>query len=292
MNYGHNRKSCHSVLASFSVVGRFRAIAAKRSQSIIWYNLEMIKNKKFIGTVFLVAAAGLGVFLYVRTNQQKENQKIIQNENVPAENENQTVLPEEENNNQEQIAPVETPKENTTDSAKTNKTPEKQNTNGAIIKKLVDFGFQTSSGRTIDTIIIHSTYNALGGDPFSLDKILDIYKSYGVSPHYIIDRGGKIYQLVEDKNIAYHAGESKMPDGRTGINNFSIGIEMINTKTDKFTGTQYAALDKLIEILKSRYKIKYVLGHNQIAPGRKDDPWNLDPALILDKEARVTLMHH
>jgi len=145
-----------------------------------------------------------------------------------------------------------------------------------IINKLVSWGFEKASGRKIDTIIIHSTYNALGGDPFSLEKILAIYKSYGVSPHYIIDRSGKIYQLVADENIAYHAGESKMPDGRTGVNNFSIGIELINSKTEKPTDEQYAALKELISQLKSGYPIKYILGHNQIAPGRKDDPWNFD----------------
>lgn len=146
----------------------------------------------------------------------------------------------------------------------------------SIISKLVSWGYEKSSGRKINTIIIHSTYNALGGDPFSLEKILDIYKSYGVAPHYIIDRSGKIYRLVADENIAYHAGESKMPDGRAGVNNFSIGIELINTKTSEYTTAQYEALKKLIAQLKSEYLIKYVLGHNQIAPGRKDDPWNFD----------------
>ena len=145
-----------------------------------------------------------------------------------------------------------------------------------IINKLVSWGYEKASGRKIDTIIIHSTYNALGGDQFSLEKILDIYKLYGVSPHYIIDRGGKIYRLVADADIAYHAGESKMPDGRTGVNNFSIGIEIINSKTESPTSDQYSALKNLIAQLKSQYSIKYVLGHNQIAPGRKDDPWNID----------------
>lgn len=145
-----------------------------------------------------------------------------------------------------------------------------------IINNLVSRGYEKASSRKIDTIIIHSSYNSLGGDQFSLEKILDIYKSYGVAPHYIIDRSGKIYRLVADENITYHAGESRMPDGRTSVNNFSIGIELINSKTEKPTNDQYAALKKLIAQLKSEYEIKYVLGHNQIAPGRKDDPWNMD----------------
>lgn len=146
----------------------------------------------------------------------------------------------------------------------------------SIKNNLVSWGYQKSSDRKIDTIIIHSTYNALGGDEHSLGKILDIYKSYGVSPHYIIYREGKIYRLVEEKNIAYHAGESSVPDGRTNVNNFSIGIEVIETASESPSSAQYSFLKRLIADIKSRYKIKYVLGHSDISPGRKTDPWNFD----------------
>lgn len=145
-----------------------------------------------------------------------------------------------------------------------------------ITNKLIDFGYQNSSERKIDTIIIHSSYDALGDDPFIMSGIVKEFKEYGVSAHYLIGRDGTIYRLVEDKNIAWHAGVSKVPDGRTGVNGFSIGIEVVNTKSDKFTADQYSALNKLIGQLKEKYDIKYVLGHNQIAPGRKDDPWNID----------------
>jgi len=146
-----------------------------------------------------------------------------------------------------------------------------------ITNKLADWGFSKSDNRKIDTIIIHSSYNAVGKDVHDLDDIIyKEYKSYGVSPHYIISWDGKIYRLVEDKNIAYHAGESKVPDGRTSVNNFSIGIEIVNTKSEKPNSAQYDALGNLLVYLKSEYKIKYVLGHSDIAPGRKDDPWNFD----------------
>ena len=146
-----------------------------------------------------------------------------------------------------------------------------------IINKLADWGFSKSDNRKIDTIIIHSSYNAVGSDVHDLDDIIyKEYKPYGVSPHYIISREGKIYRLVEDKNIAYHAGVSKVPDGRTGVNNFSLGIEIVNTKSEKPNEAQYDALKNLLSYLKSEYKIKYVLGHSDIAPGRKDDPWNFD----------------
>ena len=146
----------------------------------------------------------------------------------------------------------------------------------SVTNWLVAWGFQKSSERKIDTIIIHSSYDALGDDPYSVSGVIAEYGEYGVAPHYLIDREGKTYRLVEDKNIAYHAGESKMPDGRTGVNAFSIGVEMLTTKKDKLTEAQYLALNLLIADLKGKHKITAVLGHNQIAPGRKDDPWNFE----------------
>lgn len=169
--------------------------------------------------------------------------------------------------------------EESPDNSNGSKTSENSNSSTKeekIISRLVNFGFATSSGRTIDTIILHSSYNALGGDVYDVKKLVEEYKSYGVAPHYLIDRDGKIYQLVADKNLAYHAGESQTPDGRSQVNNFSIGIELMNTKTDKYTDKQYEAVNKLITILKNHYKIKYILGHKDIAPGRKDDPWGLE----------------
>lgn len=146
-----------------------------------------------------------------------------------------------------------------------------------IKQNIINWGFEVpASKRTIDTVIVHSSYCATGKDPYSLDCILKEFKDYTVSAHYIIGRDGTIYQLVDEKNIAYHAGLGQTPDKRNHINNFSIGIELMNTKTDKYTAEQYASLNKLLAEIKNRYTIKYVLGHDQIAPGRKTDPWNFD----------------
>jgi len=158
------------------------------------------------------------------------------------------------------------------DSKETTKDPESVS---KIIDKFISWGFEKASDRKIDTIIIHSSYDALGKDPYSVDGIIAEYKQYGVSAHYLIARDGKIYHLVADKNIAYHAGVSKVPDGRTGVNEFSIGIEMINTEDGKYTNAQYSALNSLIGTLKKQNSIKYILGHKDIAPGRKTDPWGL-----------------
>lgn len=146
-----------------------------------------------------------------------------------------------------------------------------------VAKKLISWGFTKAENRDIDTIILHSSYNSLEGDKYDTDAIINIYKSYGVSPHYIIDREGKIRQLVLEKDIAYHAGVSALPDGRTDVNSASIGIEIVNDdKGDMYTDKQYSAVNALLDDIQKRYKIKYILGHNDIAPGRKTDPWNLD----------------
>ena len=150
-----------------------------------------------------------------------------------------------------------------------------------IIERLVSWGYKASlQNRLIDTIIIHSSYDALGDDPYSVDGVIQEYKIYGVSPHYLIDRKGDVFQLVGEKNIAYHAGSGEMPDGRNNINNFSIGIEIINTKDVGPNELQYSSLIELIELIKSRYKIGYILGHNEIAPGRKTNPWKFDWGII------------
>lgn len=160
------------------------------------------------------------------------------------------------------------------------KTPEETKTIkklSGIQNKLVNFGFSVpSKPRVIDTIILHSSYNSLGKDPYSIDAIVDIYESYGVAAHYLIGRDGTIYRLVKDENIAYHAGMSQVPDGRKNVNDFSIGIEIVNTLDGEYTDAQYASTKELVGSLKEKYDTKYVLGHDDIAPGRKTDPWNFD----------------
>ncbi len=147
----------------------------------------------------------------------------------------------------------------------------------AVVDKKVSFGYKVpDSARTIDAVIIHSTYNAAGKDSFSLEGCIKQFKDYGVSAHYIIGRDGKIYRLVDEANISYHAGKSSLPDGRTNVNSTSIGIEIITTKVSSPTEAQYKAVVELVKDIKSRYQIKYIQGHHQIAPGRKTDPWNFD----------------
>jgi len=239
-------------------------------------------KKVIIILIILAVLIGTGFFVYFNSKGKgswkiKAPQVAIDNK----ENDEESIIDNSQYNLK--ITEVEEEKSNTT-GAKTIETKaedkikaeEVNQSATSVISKLVSWGYKSTSSRDIDTIIIHSSYDALGGDKYDVDGLLKEYKSYGVAPHYLIDREGKIYQLVANKNIAYHAGVSQAPDGRTNVNDFSIGIEIMNTENGKFTDQQYAALKNLIAGLKGKYKIKYVLGHNQIAPGRKTDPWNFD----------------
>ena len=199
-------------------------------------------------------------------------------EQIPEQTDDQTSsekAPVEEQNNEEETI-TQNNSQTTEKETSIETTIETSKNSSFITNKKVSWGYSASSGRTIDTIVIHSSYDALGDDPYDLDGLIAEYKQYGVAPHYLIDRKGNVYRLVDDKNIAYHAGVSETPDGRTGVNNFSIGIEMMNTKEDDFTSKQYSALNDLLDYLEGLYSIKYVLGHEDISPDRKTDPWNFD----------------
>ncbi|MEI7891072.1 MAG: N-acetylmuramoyl-L-alanine amidase [bacterium] len=155
-------------------------------------------------------------------------------------------------------------------------TSESKKSSGDIKNDLVSWGFQKATNRKIKAIIVHTSYNALGGDVFDFDKVLQEWKDAGVAPHYAIEKDGTIHQLVADNNIAWHAGVSKLPDGTTDVNGASIGVEVVNSKDAKFSTEQYSALNGLISTLKKKYQIKYILGHDEIAAGRKTDPWGID----------------
>jgi len=137
---------------------------------------------------------------------------------------------------------------------------------------------RTVQNRNINSIIIHSVFNASGGDKYDIDLVIKQFSHYHVSSHYVIGRKGDIYQLVNEKYISFHAGKSSLPDGRMGVNSCSIGIELITTNDsiDSPTEKQIQSLTALVKDIKTRYKIKYVLRHSDIAPGRKTDPWNMN----------------
>ena len=70
---------------------------------------------------------------------------------------------------------------------------------------------------------------------------------------------------------AWHAGVSNW-QGRERCNDYSLGIELEGSDHDTFTTAQYATLNALLQALKAAYPITDVVGHSDIAPGRKTDP--------------------
>ena len=145
-----------------------------------------------------------------------------------------------------------------------------------IINKKVNFGFAANSNRVVNTVIVHSTFNNSGGDKYDIDLVLKQFSTYSVSAHYVIGRDGSVYQLVDEKDNSYHAGKSKLPDGTTNVNSCSIGIEIMTSYTESPTEKQIASLITLINSIKKRHTVKYILRHSDIAPVRKTDPWNMD----------------
>jgi AmpD protein len=101
-----------------------------------------------------------------------------------------------------------------------------------------------------------------------------------VSSHLLIKRDGSILQFVPFNECAWHAGES-MYQARPACNNFSVGIELEGTDTTSYTHSQYQNLALICQSLVSFYEIpeENIIGHSDIAPGRKTDPgplfdWN------------------
>lgn len=157
----------------------------------------------------------------------------------------------------------------------------------ATVEMPADFGIEKSDGkREVDTVVVHTAYS-LEGDQYDPKNLYNVFKRYNVSPHYMIDRGGTIYKLANENDLAHHAGKSKMADGRESVNRFSIGIELINNMIDLPTNAQYDSLAKLIIDIKTRHLVKYIVGHSDIAPDRKSDPWNFDfvkLAAVIEKQ--------
>lgn len=92
-----------------------------------------------------------------------------------------------------------------------------------------------------------------------------------VSAHFLIRREGELIQFVACDRRAWHAGVSQW-DGRERCNDFSIGIELEGADDRSFEDIQYQVLNRLIATLRQRYPIAAVVGHSDIAPGRKTDP--------------------
>lgn len=175
-----------------------------------------------------------------------------------------------------------------------------------------------------DTVVLHFT--AGDGIDWAVDTLCDPTPGGRVSAHLVIGRDGAIVQLLPFDTIAWHAGRSSW-GGRSEFNNFSVGIEIDNAgrltpEADHFVswkGTRYAAadatqgthrnesdrtwwhrypqvqLDRTIEVcqqLQRTYAVRWILGHEEIAPDRKDDPGPAFPLDDLRQQALPAVLTH
>ena len=139
-------------------------------------------------------------------------------------------------------------------------------------------------GMAIDLALIHSISlppGEYGGDAIErlftnrLDWDAHAYfqqiRGLEVSAHFLVRRDGELVQFVSCDARAWHAGASVW-HGRSECNDFSIGIELEGLEGERFDASQYVALAALIDALAARYPIAAVVGHEHVAPGRKNDP--------------------
>lgn len=107
-----------------------------------------------------------------------------------------------------------------------------------------------------------------------------------VSAHVLIARDGTLTQYVPFERRAWHAGKSQYR-GRTACNDFSVGIELEGTDDLPYEPAQYRALGELIAALRRAYpslRDADVVGHSDVAPGRKTDPGPSFDWALLERE--------
>ena len=139
----------------------------------------------------------------------------------------------------------------------------------------------------IDTIILHCI--SLPEGKYDNDNVIEFFtnkldynkhpsfddlRDLKVSSHLFIRRSGEIIQFVPFNKKAWHAGKSYYK-GRSNYNDFSIGIELEGSVKDSYTNEQYNKLKICILLLKELFpsiQDNNILGHSDIAPGRKTDP--------------------
>ena len=125
-------------------------------------------------------------------------------------------------------------------------------------------------------IVLHFTNQG------SVQQALDTLRSHNpdgpVSAHYLIGRNGRIYQLVSDSMRAWQAGPGRWGT-ITDVNSASIGIELDNNGHVPFPPAQIDSLIRLLTDLTARWHIPrtQIIGHEDMAPSRKDDPGPLFP---------------
>ena len=144
---------------------------------------------------------------------------------------------------------------------------------------------------SVQILVFH--YTGMQSERESIKKLCN--PNFKVSSHYLINRRGKIFSLVQNRYVAWHAGKSCW--GRhKNLNKNSIGIELVNKGHQfgytSFKKKQISSLVNLCKKLIKKYKIKKknVIGHSDIAPLRKIDPGENFPWKYLAKN-KVGIWH-
>jgi N-acetylmuramoyl-L-alanine amidase len=129
-----------------------------------------------------------------------------------------------------------------------------------------------------DILVLH--YTGMRGGEAALARLRD--PEAKVSAHYMVEEDGRIFRLVPEERRAWHAGVSFWK-GERNINGVSIGIEIVNPGHEfgyrPFAEPQIAAVIELVGDIRTRWQIDNgrIVGHSDVAPGRKDDPGELFP---------------
>lgn len=154
-------------------------------------------------------------------------------------------------------------------------------------------------------VVLHFSSNVIQKptDPYRVEDVVKIFEDYGVSAHYLIDREGRVYELVPSNRVAFHAGKGKLPHAPyypDVLNAHSIGIELLGIGSAKdmrlfmsqalyqkvpphlpgFTEAQYTSLASLLRKIQQdfpsiRLNRRHIVGHEEYTPDRRSDPGEL-----------------
>jgi N-acetylmuramoyl-L-alanine amidase len=141
-----------------------------------------------------------------------------------------------------------------------------------ITEKLLPHFGERAAGKKVLYLILHITERASAREWWSAAL------AEKVSAHYCVDTDGSALRAVDEDKRAWHAGVSYWR-GETDINSCSVGIEVQNPGGAAFPSGQIDGLVALCRDIISRHGIppQNVLGHSDVAPGRKTDPGELFP---------------